>query len=226
MNKATRTARCRGLFVTLSVLGALALTAAPAQAKRPVTVHCGQTLTHSVKLANDLTNCPNNGLVIGADNITLDFNGHVVDGDAVPAGPEELDVGVDNSAGHDGVTIRGGAIQEFEFGLYGSGASHNRVRRVSSSRNLGLGLLLESSPDSRIEKNSFVDNGSSGMLVFDSNSSRIERNSVSGSTGFAIFLIQVDESAIQDNALDGNDHGIAVFAEKLPQHRPKEFGVP
>ena len=31
-----------------------------------MTVSCGQTLTHSVKLANDLTDCPNNGLLIGA----------------------------------------------------------------------------------------------------------------------------------------------------------------
>jgi hypothetical protein len=38
---------------------------------------CGATITVDTKLTRDLVNCPNNGLVIGADNITLDLNGHV-----------------------------------------------------------------------------------------------------------------------------------------------------
>ena len=81
MNNVTRTVNCRCLFLTLSVLAALALASAPAQAKPPENVSCGQTLTHSVKLANDLTNCPNNGLVVGADDVTVDLNGHTIDGD-------------------------------------------------------------------------------------------------------------------------------------------------
>jgi hypothetical protein len=36
-------------------------------------------------LHNDLTNCTTDGLVIGADNITLDLNGHTIDG--VQTGP-------------------------------------------------------------------------------------------------------------------------------------------
>ena len=61
--------------------GALTLFAGPAIAKSPLTtVHCGQTLTQSVKLANDLTNCPAPGLAIGADAITVDLNGHTTTG--------------------------------------------------------------------------------------------------------------------------------------------------
>ena len=45
-------------------------------------VSCGQTIVTSTKLANDLIDCPSNGIVIGANNVTLDLNGHVVDGDA------------------------------------------------------------------------------------------------------------------------------------------------
>ncbi len=43
---------------------------------------CGQTITQSTVLENDLTGCPNNGIVIGANNITLDLNGHTVAGTA------------------------------------------------------------------------------------------------------------------------------------------------
>jgi large repetitive protein len=214
MNEATRTVRCRHLFLTLSVLAALALSAAPAQAKPLVTVSCGQTITHSVKLANDLTNCPNNGLLIGADNITLDLNGHTIDGDGEfvqDCPPDQpCDIGVGND-GHNGVTIKGGEVREFGEAVFVLGASHNRLHGLSLSRNLDFGMLLGASTDTRIEENSFVDNGTSGLVVFDSNSSWIERNSVSGSRGFAIFLVAVDESGIQHNALDGNDHGLAVF---------------
>jgi hypothetical protein len=42
---------------------------------------CGDTITVNTKLVKDLVNCPNNGIVIGADNITLDLNGHLIDGD-------------------------------------------------------------------------------------------------------------------------------------------------
>jgi hypothetical protein len=43
--------------------GAIAFTARPAAANVPTTaVHCGDVLTHSVKLAADLTNCPADGL--------------------------------------------------------------------------------------------------------------------------------------------------------------------
>ena len=39
----------------------------------------------------DLVNCPSNGIVIGADDITLDLNGHTIDGDdaLVDPCPEE-----------------------------------------------------------------------------------------------------------------------------------------
>src|SRR5436190_10859883 len=36
-------------------------------------VSCGDTITTSTTLDSDLVNCPNNGVVIGADNITLDL---------------------------------------------------------------------------------------------------------------------------------------------------------
>jgi len=216
MNEATKTVSCKHLFLTLSLFAALALFAAPARANPPVTVSCGQTITHSVKLANDLTNCPNNGLLIGADNITLDLNGHTIDGDGEivqDCPPDQpCDIGVGND-GHNGVTIKGGKVREFGEGVFVLGASHNRLHGLSLSSHLDLGMLLGASTDTRIDENSFVDNGTSGLVVFDSNSSRIERNSVSGSRGFAIFLVAVDESGIQDNALDGNDHGIAVVAE-------------
>jgi hypothetical protein len=43
-------------------------------------VSCGDTITADTTLDTDLVDCPNNGIVIGADDITLDLNGHTIDG--------------------------------------------------------------------------------------------------------------------------------------------------
>jgi parallel beta-helix repeat protein len=209
--RSRRSIAARGMILAAAVAGCFALTGGEALASP---VGCGDTITKDTKLNRDLTDCPNNGIVIGADHITLDLNGHTIDGDGefvqnCPA-DQLCDVGVVND-GHNRVTIKGGSIQEFGVGVFVVGAGHHRLHDLSLSSNLDFGMLLGSSTRSRIEKNSFVDTGISGLVVFDSNSTRIERNSVSGSTGFGIYLTGVNQSDVQDNALDGNEHGIAVF---------------
>jgi hypothetical protein len=125
---------------TAFLLAVLAAILAPgrASADQAHPVRCGDTITRDTRLKNDLVNCPGNGIVIGADNITLDLNGHTVDGDSV-VGCEELytcDFGVDNTAGHHGVTIKDGSIREFATAVVVLGANHNRLRRLSSSHNI------------------------------------------------------------------------------------------
>ena len=77
--------------------------AAGAGATRSKPVACGDTITASLKLDHDLTDCPSNGIVIGADGITLDLNGHTIDGDGTEVGGcgagEACDLGVDSSRG-------------------------------------------------------------------------------------------------------------------------------
>jgi parallel beta-helix repeat protein len=173
-------------------------------------VRCGETITRDTKLKNDLRDCPDNGIVIGADNITLDLNGHTIDGDGV-VGCEELyacDFGVDNSAGHPGVTIKDGSIREFATAVVVIGANDNRLRGVSSSHNVLGGVLLIESPGARIERNSISANGlttdQAGLIVFDSSAVRIERNSVSGNGDIGMFLQGVDDSRVERNSVSGN----------------------
>src|SRR5919199_6030175 len=80
---------------------------------------CGDTITMDTKLVKDLVGCPNNGVVIGADNITLDLNGHLIDGDDSEfsgCSPDDpCDIGIVDFD-HGGVTIKGGTVREFTFG--------------------------------------------------------------------------------------------------------------
>ena len=67
--------------LALTVLGLLTLNGAQAANTQP---NCGDTITADTRLDGDLVDCPNNGIVIGADDITLDLNGHRIDGDGSP----------------------------------------------------------------------------------------------------------------------------------------------
>jgi len=69
----------------------------------PAAVTCGQELTASVRLTNDLTNCPGDGLVIGAPRIVVDLDGHTVDGVG-------LGTGVRND-GYTWVTLQNATVQ-------------------------------------------------------------------------------------------------------------------
>jgi parallel beta-helix repeat protein len=152
-------------------------------------VSCGAVVIADTVLDSDLVNCPNNGIVIGADNITLDLNGHTVDGDGTPAAGcdprmQICDSGVVND-GHDGVTVMHGSVDEFAVGvLFGTTtrekARNNRLLGVSSSRNQFVGLGIFSQVRSVVRNSSgdgSLDHDGVGMALGDSNHVRILNNS-------------------------------------------------
>jgi large repetitive protein len=177
-------------------------------------VSCGATITTDAQLDSDLANCPNVGIVIGADNLTLDLNGHTVSGDGQPVAScpegESCDVGIDNTAGHTGVTIKSGAVRSFDVGVFVRGASGNRIHRLASANNSSFGVIVGDSSENRIDHNSSLNDGVSGILMFDSRDSRIEHNSVAGAHGYAIPVSESSHNRLEGNVLDGNDHGILL----------------
>src|SRR5215217_3471983 len=82
------------VILMLAMSGCLALGAGQASASH---VSCGDTITADTTLDGDLVDCPSNGIVIGADDITVDLNGHTIDGDGeledCPEG-EPCDIGI------------------------------------------------------------------------------------------------------------------------------------
>src|SRR5688572_24588742 len=131
----------RAATAFLATVGVLLGFAAVTHAGTPVNVSCGETITTDTTLANDLTDCPGNGIVIGADDITLDLNGHTVDGTFVPEecppGPPPpgcVSNGV-HSEGHEAVTVKGGSVQEFGSGVWLAEGADHRLRQLSVSDN-------------------------------------------------------------------------------------------
>lgn len=110
------------------------LTMAPA-APSP---QCGDTIIRSVRLRTDLI-CPGDGLIVGADNVVIDLNGHTIRGDS-----QSGEDGV-RSLNHRNVTIRNGTIRNFAVGvrLSGSQAANLVNLRVLAQRGGELGGTME-----------------------------------------------------------------------------------
>ena len=197
-------------------------------------VSCGQTIVTSTKLANDLIDCPSNGIVIGADNVTLDLNGHVIDGDATEFAdcpPDEpCDLGV-FSSGYDGVTIKGGTVREFTFGVILEAAENARLSRLALNDNLWSGLLVAGASHSTVEGLSVSGNGlttdQAGIDVFDSHDLVIERNSVVGNGDIGFYIIGLEDSRIDRNSGARNPEA-AILMEgnrnKLTRNRFSDGG--
>jgi len=80
---------------------------------------CGDTVTESCTFNEDLNCASGHGLVIGADNIVIDGNGHALNG-VIPGTCEGLGIersGIYNKA-HDNITIRNLEIVNFCTGIY------------------------------------------------------------------------------------------------------------
>ncbi len=95
------------------------------------TVTCGQVITVSITVGNDL-DCPSGrGLIVGAKSITINLNGHVLSGNPSANGVDFT---------FSGVTIENGSVQGWHVGVVGGGAG-TRVTGIRASQN-GIGIVM------------------------------------------------------------------------------------
>jgi len=210
---------CLALIVTFALFGGIAVSDGPAQASQ---ISCGERITVDTTLQQDLLNCPNHGIVIAADGITLDLNGHLVDGDGTPAADcdqrkEPCDFGVFND-GHDGVTVMRGSVREFAVGVLLGTASgrarHNRVLGVSASRNQFAGLGIFSQVRAVVRNssgNGSLDREGNGLALGDSHHVRIVNSSFRHNAHNGINTGQSSRNLMRGNVYSHNgDEGILV----------------
>jgi parallel beta-helix repeat protein len=165
-------------------------------------VRCGDTLTRDTTLDSDLVQCFD-GLRIGADGVTLDLNGHTIDG--LSAGGEGSDgVGV-ASNGHSHVTVVNGTVQQFFRGIALLDASGSVVRGITATENEQDAILLTGS-DSVVERN----------LAF-ANSDDVE-------VGGAGFTVSGDRNQVSRNDAIDNIEGLVVVGHSVAVEANRAIG--
>ena len=175
----TTNVRPRRWIVHLAICVALALVAslflaAPATAAH---VTCGQVITTNTTLDSDVGPCSDDGIIIGADYVTLNLNGHRVFGT-----PNRGDGAGILVSGRRGVHVTNGVVSNFDGGVVIEGGSHNQVSKVTARDNIGQseayppgpateygdGIAIMSSSHNSVVDNTLVHNGPfSGVGVFE-----------------------------------------------------------
>ena len=212
------------VILALAVVGVVVLGGGKAAAVQQVT--CGDTITTDTTLHHNLVNCPNNGIIIGADNITLDLNYHTVDGDGrlTPGcNPETqfCDEGVVNLR-HDGVTVAHGSVREFAFGADAGRVRHVRFLGISTSRNLFFGMAIFGSARSVIRNGSSSRNippEGDGIGVFGCKHIRVVHNKIRHNPGPGIHVADSNENLIKRNVFSRNSPGILLGADRFEADR-------
>ena len=164
------------------------LFAAPAHAN-PSALECGSVVTTNTKLGQDLSNCPGDGLVVGADNITVNLNGHTIGGDGVP-NTERPDAGIWVD-GHARVTISNGSVAGFDLDVLFGAAPYGTVSALTVKHSRRGMLFVEHSDGARILGNTATNNGGPGG-------------------GAGIVLLGSSGATIRGNTVTGNHVGVAL----------------
>jgi parallel beta-helix repeat protein len=196
---------------------ATALVAAGPDAALANHVACGDTITQDTTLDSNLIDCPGDGIVIGASDITLDLAGHSVTGSAIG-------YGIANGS-YDRVTVRGGTVRDFAVGVgIGNVTDAALLRlRIRDSRGPGISLLethgglIEANVVTGcqgaievfaerivITGNVFSGNTGNGIHAFDAGDNRIEQNIVSRNAGDGIHGFGMGSTLIERNVIAAN----------------------
>ena len=186
-------------------------------------VTCGQTITVSTTLDSNVGPCAD-GLIIGADNITLDLNQFSVIGTtAVGDGPGIL------ISGRTGVTVRNGTVTGFDSGVSIEGGSGNTLTRLRLVDNRGAGdygegALLFFTSGNTVTDNVVRNNGPyGGISLLRASTNLVERNAImnnnqstTNTSGIRLENIGVNASnsnTIRGNSISGSGlDGIQLFA--------------
>jgi parallel beta-helix repeat protein len=190
-------------------------------------VWCGDVITQDTTLDSDLVDCPGDGIVIGADDVTLDLDGHTVDGDGDPLPGLGRDTGIVNGRfdnysgqepGHDGVTIRGGTVREFAHGVQVVIADRTSLLQLRLYDNSGFGGIVSYlMSNGRIERNLAAGNQSAGIALYEPvGRTEIAGNVAARNLGYGIELAGgLAGDRFENNVTFGNRaSGLFIFSAR------------
>lgn len=190
----------------------------PASAN-PAGLDCGSVITTDTTLHQDLSDCPADGLVVGADDITVNLNRHTISGDGVPnMGGADFGIRVD---GHARVKITNGSVTGFDFDVFFAAAPDGVVHALTVEHSRRGMLFVDHSDGARILGNIATNNGGAGpgggIVISASSGATIRGNTLlsdhvgvglangaNGNTVIGNTFTDIPEAAVEISFSDGN----------------------
>jgi parallel beta-helix repeat protein len=155
---------------------------------------CGQVIRTSTTITNSLAGCAGDGLVIGASGITVDLNGNTIQGTGLGAG-------IQNN-GHDDVTIRNGALVNFDHGVVlNPGTERNSVTGLTLAKNEWSAIELNAASGNHVAQNQLSEVGDLGVRLTNGSSDNAITGNVVGAGAGDSFVVELGSHR---NWLQGN----------------------
>jgi hypothetical protein len=240
-------------FAVAAACGSAAvMSSARAGAAEPATLDCGTVIVESVTLADDLAGCPDNGLVVGADNVTLDLGGHSITGTGTGSGIVVAGSNFQVSNGSIrgfafGVRmgsdykhpLNGGEVSRLEVsgnsqGIYATYVTGTRFENNTLARNDRWGMGSYEAHGVVFVDNTLVGNGAGGLVIQDTGGV-FSRNRVLHNGGRGMWLsdpyaVDLSWNRVDDNAGDGivmgEDYGyVGVVITGNSANRNADHGI-
>jgi parallel beta-helix repeat protein len=182
----------RGRVLPAGVIAAVWLALAPGAHADQIT--CGQVVKTSTTITNSLAGCAGDGIVIGADGITVDLNGNTIEGTGLGAGVV--------NHGHDDVTIRNGALINFDHGVVlNPGTARNAVTGLTLSRNEWTAIELNNASGNNIAQNQLLEIGDVGLRATNGSTDNAIKGNVVGTGAGDSFVVELGSDR---NWFEGN----------------------
>ncbi len=170
---------------------------------------CGKVITQSTTLSADIGPCYHDGVIVRADNITLDLGGKRVFSFTRPSDGNAAGIRLPMRTG---VTVKHGTVSGFDAGVVLHGGGSNILTSLTVKDNigpdtinstLGDGIFIEASAANKVTNNTISHNGIfDGIGIYEpqSNSNIVENNVVEktsdgGPAGQGIIINGATEGA-------------------------------
>jgi nitrous oxidase accessory protein NosD len=168
-------------------------------------------------------NCAVDGLVVGANGITIDLNGHRITGTFADQADEDIDnsrcyCGINDTAGYNHITLGGGLIKGFYHGAEFDYARDIVVHDLISRGQWSDGLRFFNVADVFVADSQFSNSFRGLGLFFDGEAQRYNRRVTVRNSSFddiehaGIAFFGTYDSVVRDTtmALDGGEMGIEI----------------
>jgi streptogramin lyase len=155
--------------------------------------NCGTVITRSTNLKANIGPCYTGGVVVNADNVTLNLAGHSVIGFPGPSDGNSVGVLLQ---GRSGVTVKNGTVSGFDAGVVVLNRGSNTIKNLTLKDNIGPdaplsstygdGIFIDNSPGNQVLNNTITHNGIyDGIGVYDplSNNNVITNNVITNTVG-------------------------------------------
>jgi hypothetical protein len=190
---------------------------------------CGDTIISNTILTGNL-NCADKGLIIGANDITIDCNGHSITGAGANPG---IDI---TEGGFNRTKINNCTIKNFSYGIYLYSAHNSTIN--NSNINSTLGIFLDNSNNNKII-NSEVRSTFDRTLLLTSSSGNEISNSYFSLAGSSVPVVDIawyssnnklinstifassqaySGITIEDNSVNNQLNNCTIIADNLINH--------